>query len=84
MKPVCRCGHSATFDPHGLWWLFECRGWDDRLGMAKVRFWCRLCRAERNKKVHPLMLDTVAGSDSDLLFQWPPESEWKRALNRAR
>jgi hypothetical protein len=52
--------------------------------MAKVRFWCRLCRAERNKKVHPLMLDTVAGSDSDLLFQWPPESEWKRALNRAR
>jgi hypothetical protein len=31
VRPVCRCGHNMTFDPHGLWWHFHKRGWDDRL-----------------------------------------------------
>src|SRR3546814_1180914 len=41
LKPVCRCGHSATFNPHGLWWHFQKRHWDDNLRDARRRFWCR-------------------------------------------
>lgn len=31
VKPVCACGHSSMFDPHGLWWHFRQRHWDDRV-----------------------------------------------------
>ena len=27
VRPVCRCGHSATFDPYGLWWKFQRKMW---------------------------------------------------------
>lgn len=30
IKVTCGCGHAVTYDPHGLWWLFERKGWDMR------------------------------------------------------
>ena len=38
IRPVCKCGHSAVFNPHGLWWRFECKGWDDQLVKAANAF----------------------------------------------
>jgi hypothetical protein len=45
IKVACRCGHAAAFNPHGLWWHFERRGWDDKLRLIPARFWCRACHA---------------------------------------
>src|SRR3546814_3770315 len=50
VKPVCRCGHSAVFDPHCLWWRFERRGWDERLEKALARFWCICCKWRRSEE----------------------------------
>src|SRR3546814_20156731 len=47
LKPVCRCGHSATFNPHGLWWHFQQRHWDDNLRSDERRVgkeWVSKCR----------------------------------------
>ncbi|MBB6123608.1 hypothetical protein FHS92_001315 [Sphingobium subterraneum] len=54
IKPVSRCGHSVKFEPHGLWWHFERRGWDDGLVAARNRFWCHICRSQKRVKVRPL------------------------------
>lgn len=51
IKPVCgACGHHALFDPHGLWWLFECKGWDDRLTLAAKRFRCVPCLEKQGQR----------------------------------
>ena len=84
IKPVCPCGHSSTFDPHGLWNLFERRGWNDSLREAKDHFWCRKCRASTKTKVRPKILETVRSSEADFRFPYPSDLEWKQALNRAR
>lgn len=84
VKPVCRCGHSAVFDPHCLWWRFERRGWDDRLEKALARFWCIRCKWRTGKRVRPARFDLVAQSVSDIVLEFPPEHEWKRAVRRFR
>lgn len=35
IKVTCQCGHSVTFNLHGLWWPFERKGWDMRLPQAR-------------------------------------------------
>ena len=29
-----RCGWTAHFDPHAMWWLFDRKGWDDRISQV--------------------------------------------------
>lgn len=84
VKVVCRCGHSASFDPWGLWWLFERRGWDDTFGVARMRFWCRICAARLKRKVRADRIMTAPLGDADLQLPRPPEREWRRAISRFR
>jgi len=84
VKPICTCGHSATFDPHGLWWHYKRRGWDDRLSAARDRFWCRVCRSRLRRKVRPIRLDLVKPGPLDLKLPWPDDRIWKREMARVR
>lgn len=84
VQPVCSCGHKSTFDPHGLWWLFECRRWDDSFAKARERFWCRFCAARFKKKYRAARLEVVKRSACDMTFPMPDEREWKRAVSRFR
>lgn len=84
IKPVCgRCGHHELFDPHGLWWLFERKGWDDRLGVAARRFRCIPCLTKRNERVKQAKLYLVKDVPTRTL-PLPDEREWKRAVNGFR
>ena len=84
VRPVCRCGHSATFDPYGLWWKFQRKMWDDDLGKAREKFWCSRCKARTGKRIRPIRLELVAPSKDDIQLPMPDEREWKRALSRFR
>ena len=33
----CACGNVGIFDPHALWWLFERKGWNDKLPAVRKR-----------------------------------------------
>jgi hypothetical protein len=84
IKPVCRvCGHHAVFDPHGLWWLFERKGWDDRLTVAAGRFYCLACRRDRRAHVRRAALYLVK-DEPTVRLPLPPESQWKRVVSRMR
>ncbi|RYE70462.1 MAG: hypothetical protein EOP17_00630 [Rhizobiaceae bacterium] len=83
IKVTCRCGHFATFDPHGLWWHFECKGWDMRLREARWHFACKVCRDVLRQRVRPDRLEPISGPGS-IRLPWPPEREWKRAQSRFR
>lgn len=84
IKPVCACGHSAVFNPHGLWWHFQKRMWDDHLGKARAHFWCRPCAFRTGRRVRPLRLELVAQRTDDIELAFPPDHEWKRAVSRFR
>lgn len=84
VKPVCRCGHSATFNPHGLWWLFQQRHWNDTFTSAGARFWCIVCAIATRKKVKAVRIEIVRPSEADIVLPWPDEREWKRAISRFR
>ena len=84
IEAVCRCGHSAIFDPHGLWWWFRQRSWDDSLTAAIGRFWCRRCVKNIGHRVRPIRLNLVPGSDADIQLPLPPQREWKRVVKRMR
>lgn len=84
VKVTCRCGHSATFDPHGLWWRFHRKSWDDYLGKAGQRFWCRQCSTRIGRRVRPVKLELVQQTKDDITLEMPDEREWKRAVNRFR
>jgi len=73
-----------VFDPHGLWWHFHRRGWDDRLGEARRRFWCRVCRSLTKRKVQPSRLDLIATTPADFRLPWPDDATWKRQVARVR
>ncbi|NYF30651.1 hypothetical protein [Sphingopyxis sp. JAI108] len=66
IKPVCRCGHSATFNPYGIWWRFQCRMWDDDLTRARQRFWCVRCGARTGKRVRPVRIELVDPRPDDI------------------
>lgn len=82
--PACQCGHSARFEAHGLWWHFQRRGWDDRLDVARARFWCRVCGSRDRRKVRPVRLDALPWRAGDFELPMPDEREWKRAVARVR
>ncbi len=81
----CRCDHWASFNAMGLWWRFTRKGWDQRFGPAKGRFYCRNCWTVMKAKLHPVRLATVRGTTlTDVILPFPPEREWKRAMRRVR
>jgi hypothetical protein len=85
VKISCRCGHSAAFDPHGLWWLFHRKGWPDDFRSARAKFWCRRCRESTGEKVRPRLLELVRSNSERLItLPMPSEREWKRIVNRVR
>lgn len=84
VMPVCRCGHSARFEAHCLWWHFERRSWDDRLSTALSRFWCRICASGNRERVRPVRLEVVKHEPGDIELPWPDERVWKRAVSRLR
>jgi hypothetical protein len=84
IKVTCRCGHAATFNPHGLWWHFEQRGWDDKLRLIQPRFWCRACHTQARRKVRPIRIDLIKEMAGDIELPYPPADVWKRTLRRIR
>ena len=84
IRPVCRCGHAVSFDPHGLWWHFERRGWNDALPDVRKRFWCTMCRSRARKKINPIKLELVVPSESDIRLPWPPHEVWNRVIRKMR
>ena len=81
IRVVCSaCTHSAVFAPHGLWWLFHCRHWDDRLSEVAKRMKCRMGkRGCRGRATISLCSNTVT-----IQLPQPDEREWKRAVSRFR
>lgn len=84
VMPVCKCGHSARFEAHCLWWHFERRHWDDHLMAARARFWCRVCRSRKRQKVRPERIELVNWAAGDFELPWPDERTWKQATSRMR
>ncbi len=37
---IVQVRNVGIFDPHALWWLFERRGWNDRLEEVQRRMRC--------------------------------------------
>ena len=78
-----RCGHVRRFDAVALWWLFERRGWDDRISVVPGRLHCKPCRAESYGRVRPSLAITREPPDADQP-PYPDEREWKRVVSRYR
>ena len=57
IKVSCRCGNVGIFDPHALWWLFERRGWNDRLGDVQRRMRCLQCYVAKRKRTRAATAD---------------------------
>jgi hypothetical protein len=83
IKVTCRCGHAATFDPHGLWWYFEQRMWDMQFATVRSRFACSVCRLTLRRRVRPVSVNPTEGL-GEVRLPMPDEREWKRALQRFR
>ena len=74
------CLHYAIFAPHGLWWLFHCRHWDDRLGAVGKRMRCRFGKLPCNGRGKVSLTDRPA----TITLPDPDEREWKRQVSRFR
>jgi hypothetical protein len=83
IQVTCAFGHAVTFDPHGLWWLFERKGWDMRFAEARRRFRCRRCGYARRAKLAPASIEPTDGSP-EVVLPMPPAREWRRALSLLR
>lgn len=79
----CGCGHSACFQPHGLWWLFERRGWSDEFRDMPERFYCTRCLGKLQRRVRPGKIVPIE-RQATITLPMPDEYEWKRALSRYR
>lgn len=83
VKVSCRCGHSAVFAPHGLWWKFYRKGWNDNFIDARERFYCRTCWMAAKGKARPIRIESV----KQLIvieLPLPDERVWKREQRRFR
>lgn len=85
VKLTCgRCRHSITFNAHGLWWLFERKGWESNLRHVALRLYCKQCREAFGRRVRAPRIELVRESSDDFYFPLPDEREWKRAVSRFR
>lgn len=84
VKVTCGCGHSASFNPHGLWWHFDRKRLSDDLRNVRTKLWCGECHRLSGKRVRPAHVELVDESLADVQLEWPDEREWKKALSRFR
>lgn len=74
------CSHRAVFAPHGLWWLFYSRRWNDDFPAVGKRMRCRFgkpsCRGRGRI--------SISASPATITLPDPDEREWKRAVSRFR
>lgn len=75
------CGRVRGFDPYALWWLFEQRGWDDRLTRVPRRFRCTPCFIALRRVVRPVLRITDAPPTDDTLRR-PDLRTWKKSVKR--
>ena len=73
------CKRVRGFDPYALWWLFDLRGWDDRLSTVSKRFRCTACLVTKRRVVRPTVCITDDPLTDDTL-----EREWKKSVKRRR
>lgn len=85
IKLTCwSCSHVRILHGHGLWWLFDQRGWLDNFKAVRWRLVCGPCLRERNQKIRNPKLELVHEEITGDPLPLPSESEWKRALRRHR
>ncbi len=72
------CGHRRVFDPHGLWYLFDRRGWTDWLKDVRARCVCSQCGARQPR------LELVREPETGEKLPMPSEHRWKQELRRRR
>lgn len=83
VKVECRCGHTAYFQAHSLWWRFKKLCWSDEFRDAPGRFYCSRCMAIHRRKVWPRLVE-ASTEPADITLPMPDEREWKRAIQRFR
>ena len=77
------CRRERRFDAVALWWMFERRGWNDRLPSAYGRLYCDACLVKAGRKIRPQAEITREQPDA----HQPPyhdETTWKRLVSRYR
>lgn len=82
IKVSCGCGNVGIFDPHALWWLFERKGWNDKLGAVRQRMRCLQCYAAKRKRT--LAALELCYENHTRQLPMPDIIEWKRQLRRRR
>ena len=85
VKLTClKCGHVRILHGHGLWWMFERKGWPDRFKDVQRRARCEPCFRDRRVIVRNPKLDLVHAEITGEPLPLPDEREWKRACARRR
>lgn len=79
-----RCSHETVYASAALWWLFEKKGWQDRLRDVPRRFYCRLCQMRYGQRVRMPKLELVSDPPTATDLPLPSELDWKRELRRRR
>jgi len=77
IKVMCRCGHAAFFDPHGLWEACRRRRWNMRFSELRKRLRCVEC-GDRPHVIEP------SREMPTITLPLPDEREWKQELRRFR
>ena len=85
VKLTClRCKHVRIFHAHGLWYLFQKRGWRDRFNDVRRRTYCQACLDKDQLKVRLPRLELVHEAPTGDPLPLPTQPEWRRALSRNR
>ena len=77
------CNRCRRFDPYALWWLFEQRGWNDKLTQIAKRFRCISCSIAR-RRVARSLVTIVDDPPNDDTLPRPDEWTWRASVKRRR
>ena len=79
-----RCGHIRIFAGQQLWWLFERKGWDDRIGEVGKKLHCGACRLAGAPRGEPLRVERTKAAPTGEAMPEPTQRAWRRAVSRYR
>lgn len=77
------CDWRRRFDPYALWWLFEQRGWNDKLSQVAKRFKCISCSIARRRIARSLVM-IVDDTPNDDTLPRPDERTWRASVKGRR
>ncbi|MFS0771208.1 hypothetical protein [Sphingomonas sp. 1P08PE] len=77
------CQHVRRYDAVALWWMFERRGWNDRLPGAYRRLYCNACLVTAGRKIQPIAEITRDRPDPEQP-PYPDDRTWKLLVSRYR